>query len=100
MDKLNYLTSTHPNISFVVSKVSRFMSAPHLQACLRIVKYLKTQPRRGLFYHYGHLQVEALTNIDWAGSSYDKMVNGYCTFVCGNLVTWNSKKTRSSAEAE
>ena len=42
--KLNYLTNTRPDISFAVSVVSQFMSAPrlpHWEACLRIVKYLR-----------------------------------------------------------
>eukprot|EP00257_Ricinus_communis_P023997 XP_015584130.1 uncharacterized protein LOC107262526 [Ricinus communis] len=44
---------------------------------------------------------------DWAGSPTDRRstnTTGYCTFFCGNLVTWKSKKqtvvARSSAEAE
>ena len=44
-------------------------------------------------------------NTDWAGSKEDKRSTlGYCVFVGGNLVSWNSHKqsvvSRSSAESE
>ncbi|TYK23918.1 putative mitochondrial protein [Cucumis melo var. makuwa] len=42
---------------------------------------------------------------DWASSKIDRRsTTGYCTFVWGNLVTWQSKKqsvvSRSSVEAK
>jgi hypothetical protein len=107
--KLNYLTITRPDISFAVSLVSQFMSAPrhpHWEAVLRIVKYLKLHPGRGLLYRSsGHLRIEAFTDSDWAGGPSDrKSTTGYCVFLGGNLVNWKSKKqtvvARSSAEAE
>lgn len=78
----------------------------HMEAVFRILKYLKTSPRKGiLFSKNNHLRVEAYTDADWAGSLVDrKSTSVYCTFVGGNLVTWRSKKqpvvARSSAEAE
>jgi hypothetical protein len=95
--KLNYLTITRTDISFVVSLVSQFISAPrhpHWEAVLRIVKYLKLHPRRGLFYRSsGHLRIEAFTDSDWArGPSDRKSTTGYCVFLGGNLVNWKSKK--------
>lgn len=45
--KLLYLTHTRPEISFVVSKLSQFMEAPtnlHLQAALRVLKFIKNNP--------------------------------------------------------
>ena len=57
--KLNYLTISHPDISFAVSVVSQYMAAPclpHWEASLRIVRYLKAHPGRGLLYRAnGHL---------------------------------------------
>ena len=70
------------------------------------MRYLKAHPGHGLLYKAnGHLQVEAYTDADWAGSPLDrKSTIGYCTFLGGNLITWKSKKqtvvARSSAEAE
>lgn len=51
--KQNYLTITHPDISFAVSMVSQFISAPrllHWEVVIRIVKYPNAHPRCGLFY--------------------------------------------------
>ncbi|XP_019054245.1 PREDICTED: uncharacterized protein LOC109115066 [Nelumbo nucifera] len=51
--KLNYLTITIPDISFVVSMVNQFIQHPrvlHGEAVLRIVRYLKGAPGHGLLY--------------------------------------------------
>ena len=107
--KLNYLTITRPDISFAVSVLGQFMKdprLPHWEAVIRIVRYLKAHPSRGLLYKAnGHLQVEAYTDANWVGSPSDrKSTTRYCTFLRGNLITWRSKKqtvvARSSAEAE
>ena len=50
--RLLYLTNTRPDISFAVQQVSQFVSKPrppHLQAALRILRYLKGAPGLGLF---------------------------------------------------
>ena len=88
--KLNYLTITRPDISFAVSVVSQFMQkplVPHWNAVLRIVRYLKGAPGRGLLYRSGgKLVVEGYTDADWAGSMSDRRsTTGYCTFLG---VTW------------
>ena len=107
--RLIYLSHTRPDISFSVSMVSQFMHAPgpaHFEAVYRILKYLKGTPGKGLLFKpQGHLQIEAYTDADWAGSIVDRRsTSGYCSFAGGNLVTWRSKKqnmvARSSAKAE
>lgn len=53
--KLNYLTVTRPDIAFPVSVVSQFLSSPrvsHWEAVIRILKYLKSAPWRGLLEVY------------------------------------------------
>ncbi|MCH90414.1 hypothetical protein A2U01_0011329 [Trifolium medium] len=54
----------------------------------------------------GSLTIKVYTGADYAGSVSDRRSTlGYCTFLCGNLIAWKSKKqsvvvARSSAEAE
>nr|BAK64102.1 gag-pol polyprotein [Eustoma grandiflorum] len=107
--KLIYLSHTRPDIAYAVGVVSQFMHSPqkhHLEAVFRIMRYLKGTPGRGLlFKNNGHLNIEAYTDADWAGSQIDRRsTSGYFTLVGGNVVTWRSKKQKvvalSSAEAE
>ncbi|KAL5739715.1 hypothetical protein ACOSP7_028607 [Xanthoceras sorbifolium] len=107
--KLIYLSHTRPDIAYAVSVVSQFMHAPtesHMDAVLRILRYLKGAPGRGLMFSKNeHLDIEGYTDADWAGNASDRRsTSGYFTFVGGNLVTWRSKKqtvvSQSSAEAE
>jgi transposase InsO family protein len=118
--RLMYLAHTRPDLAYALSVVSQFMHNPgkqHMKAVMRILRYLKSAPGKGILftknadhlnveaYTADHLNVEAYTDADWAGSIDDRRsTSGYFTFVGGNLVTWRSKKqnvvARSSAEAE
>ena len=68
MRKLNYLTMIKPDIKFTVSAVSQFLSPPratHLEAVMRILRYLKKAPRRRLFYsNCGHIRAACLSDAD------------------------------------
>lgn len=103
-----YLSYTRPDVAYAVSVVSQFMHNPsecHMDAIIRILRYLKSAPRKGLMFSMdNHLDVSEYTDADWAGCITDrKSTSGYFIFVGGNLVTWRSKKqkvvVRSSAEA-
>jgi hypothetical protein len=107
--KLIYISHTRPNIAYVVSIVSQFMHNPsedHMDVVIRILRYLKALPRKGLmFSKNSHLKINGYTDADWAGSISDrKSTSGYFMFVGGNLVTWRSKKQKvvslSKAEVE
>jgi hypothetical protein len=106
--KLIYLTVTRPDLSFVVSQVSKFMHAPrtsHLDAINRILKYLKSCPGKGIWMKNNKTNaICGYSDVDWAGSFDRKSTTDFCTFVSENLVTWKSKKqnvvARSSVEAE
>ncbi|RVX03817.1 Retrovirus-related Pol polyprotein from transposon RE1 [Vitis vinifera] len=91
-------------------EVSQYMHNPgeqHMNAVMRILRYLKNAPRKGILFtkNVNHQSIEVYTDADWAGAVDDRRsTSSYFTFVGGNLVTWKSKKqnvvTRSSAEAE
>ena len=107
--KLIYLSHARPDIAYAVSVVSQFMHCPsedHMDVVMRILRYLKSSPRKGLmFSKNGHLNVAGYIDADWARNIMDrKSTSGYFTFVGGNLVTWRSKKQKvvalSNAEAE
>lgn len=107
--KLIYLSHTRPDIAYAVSVVSQFMHNPqkhHMDAVIRILRYLKGTPGVGLlFKNNGHLDIEGYTDADWAGNQDDRRsTSGYFTLVGGNVVTQKSKKQKvvalSSAEAE
>ena len=100
---------TRPDISFPVSIVSQFMTSPcdsHWEAVVRILRYIKSDPDKGLLFEdQGHEHIIGYTDVDWAGSASDRRSTfGYCVLVGGNLVSWKIKKqnvvVRSSAQEE
>ncbi|KAK1408895.1 hypothetical protein QVD17_41029 [Tagetes erecta] len=107
--KLIYLAHTRPDIAYAVGVVSQFMHNPqedHMEAVMRIIRYLKGTIGRGIvFKKNSHLDAEVYTDADWGGNPNDKRSTaGYFTLLGGNLVTWRSKKQKvvslSSAESE
>ena len=84
--KLIYLAHTRPNIAFAFNLVRQFMHAPyeeHLEVVMRILKYPKGSPRRGLFFKKGQShEIEAYTNTNWASSEVDRRsTSGYRSYV-------------------
>nr|GEU61845.1 hypothetical protein [Tanacetum cinerariifolium] len=73
---LMYLTSSRLDIIFVVCACTRFQVTPkvlHVHVVKRIFKYLKGQPKLGLWYPKDLLfNLEAYTNCDYAGASLDR----------------------------
>ena len=66
--KLIYLSHNRPDIAFAVSVVSQFMhsaQASHHDVVLRILRYLKSAPGKGLFFaRHNHLRVETYSDAD------------------------------------
>ncbi|RVW62389.1 Retrovirus-related Pol polyprotein from transposon RE1 [Vitis vinifera] len=108
--RLMYLAHTRPDLTYALSVVSQYMHNPgeqHMNAVMRILRYLKNAPGKGILFakNVNHQSIEVYTDADWAGAVDDRRsTSGYFTFVGGNLVTWKSKKqnvvARSSAEVE
>ncbi|GKF10961.1 putative ribonuclease H-like domain-containing protein [Tanacetum coccineum] len=80
---LMYLTSSKPDIMFVVCACARFQVTPktsHLYAVKRIFIYLKGHPKLGLWYPRDlPFDLEAFSDSDYAGASLDrKSTTVYC----------------------
>ncbi|GJX82213.1 hypothetical protein Tco_0331694 [Tanacetum coccineum] len=73
---LMYLTSSRPNIMFIVCACARLQVTPkvsHLHAVKRIFRYLKGQPKLGLWFPKDSpFDLEAYTDRDYAGASLDR----------------------------
>ncbi|GJY29686.1 putative ribonuclease H-like domain-containing protein [Tanacetum coccineum] len=73
---LMYLTSSRPDIMFVVCACARYQVNPkisHLHAVKRIFRYLKGQPKLGLWYPKDSpFDLVAYTDSDYAGASLDR----------------------------
>nr|GFA69685.1 uncharacterized mitochondrial protein AtMg00810-like [Tanacetum cinerariifolium] len=94
---LMYLTSLRPNIMFVVCACARhqvLLKASHLHAVKRIFRYLKGQPKLGLWYPKDSLfELEAYTDSDYAGSSLEiNSTTCGCQFLGYRLISWQCKK--------
>ncbi|GJQ91397.1 putative ribonuclease H-like domain-containing protein [Tanacetum coccineum] len=106
---LMYLTASRPDIMFAVCACARFQVTPktsHLHAVKRIFRYLKGQPKLGLWYpRDSPFNLEAFSNSDYAGASLDKKsTTGGCQFLSKRLISWQCKKqtivANSTTEAE
>ncbi|GJU17044.1 putative ribonuclease H-like domain-containing protein [Tanacetum coccineum] len=94
---LMYLTSSRPDIMFAVCTCVRFHVIPkvsHLHVVKRIFRYLKGQPKLGLWYHKDSpFDLEAYTDSDYASASLDrKSTTGGCQFLGSRLILWQCKK--------
>ncbi|GJU63871.1 ribonuclease H-like domain-containing protein [Tanacetum coccineum] len=73
---LMYLTSSRPDIMFVVCACARFQVTPkvsHLHVVKRIFRYLKGQPKLGLWYpRDSSFDLVAYSDSDYAGASLDR----------------------------
>ncbi|GKD82803.1 putative ribonuclease H-like domain-containing protein [Tanacetum coccineum] len=106
---LMYLTSSRPDIMFVVCACARFQVTPkvsHLHVVKRIFRYLKGQPKLGLWYPKDSpFDLEAYTDSQYADVSLErKSTIGGCQFLRSRLISWQCKKqtivANSTTEAE
>nr|GEU72440.1 putative ribonuclease H-like domain-containing protein [Tanacetum cinerariifolium] len=83
---LMYLTSSRPDIMFVVCACAHFQVTPkalHLHAVKEIFRYLKGKPHLGLWYPKDSpFDLVAYSDNDYAGASLDrKSTTGGCQFL-------------------
>ncbi|GJU03303.1 putative ribonuclease H-like domain-containing protein [Tanacetum coccineum] len=94
---LMYLTSSRPDIMFAVCACARYQVNPkvsHLHAMKMIFRYLKGQPKLGLWYQKDFpFNLVAYTDSDYTGASLDrKSTTGGCQFLRCRLISWQRKK--------
>jgi hypothetical protein len=101
-------SATRPDISFAVSKLSRFVSKPrddHWHALERVLRYLKGTMSLDIHYTGYPTVLEGYCDAKWI--SYTDEIyatSGYVFSLGGGVVSWKSCKqtilTRSTMEAE
>ncbi|GJT52682.1 putative ribonuclease H-like domain-containing protein [Tanacetum coccineum] len=94
---LMYLTTSRPDIMFVVCACARFqftLKTSHIHDVKRIFRYLKGQPKLGLWYpRDSPFDLEDFSDSDYAGASLDrKSTTGGCQFLRKRLISWQCKK--------
>ncbi|GJS61231.1 putative ribonuclease H-like domain-containing protein [Tanacetum coccineum] len=94
---LMYLTSSRPDIMFAICACARYQVNPkvsHLHAVKRIFRYLKGQPKLGLWYpNDSPFDLVAYTDSDYDGARLDrKSTTGGCQFLGSRLISWQCKK--------
>ncbi|GJZ17738.1 putative ribonuclease H-like domain-containing protein [Tanacetum coccineum] len=106
---LMYLTSSRLHIMFAVCACARFQVTSkvlHSHAVKRIFRYLKGQPKLGLWYpRNSPFDLVAYSDSDYARASLDrKSTTGGCQFLGCRLISWQCNKkmvvATSSTEAE
>ncbi|XP_064078464.1 uncharacterized protein LOC135195887 [Macrobrachium nipponense] len=102
---------TRPDICFVVTKLSQYMSNPS-KADFSLAKYVLRYLKGTLHYDLkfsksdDELKESGFCDSDWGSSSDRRSITGYCfqLYSKGSLISWKSKKqiivARSSCEAE
>ncbi|OMO87828.1 Integrase, catalytic core [Corchorus capsularis] len=107
--RLLYLTVTRPDLTFAVNVLSQFVSAPrqeHMDAALRVLRYLKKAPGQGILLSAkGDLFLTAYCDADWGGCLTTRRSRiDYFITLGGSPISWRTKRqqvvSKSSAEAE
>ncbi|GKC62836.1 putative ribonuclease H-like domain-containing protein [Tanacetum coccineum] len=95
---LMYLTSSRPDIMFIVYACARYqvnLKVSHLHAVNRIFRYLKGQPKLGLWYPKDSpFDLVAYTDSDYAGASLDRKST------TGGCLEWNEKAAKDEIRSE
>ena len=90
--KFLYLTLIKPDIGYVVHKLNQYLSSPklpRLQAAYKVLKYLKNNPRQGLFFFsQSTLHLKSYCDVDWVGCPKTRRsIFGFCVFLGDSLIS-------------
>ena len=92
------MTCTRPDICYIVSILSQFMSKPtmaHLNLAKFVLRYIKGSSNFGLIYSKCEkLDLIGYSDASWGNSANRKSMSGYCFRLSGNssLVSWKTRK--------
>nr|XP_016511091.1 PREDICTED: uncharacterized mitochondrial protein AtMg00810-like [Nicotiana tabacum] len=109
LGRLQYLSFTRSDISYVVNKLSQFMQSPsnlHWKVVKRVLRYLHGTIKFGLRVSPNFdFNLRMYSDADWAGDLTDRsFTSSYILFLDSNPISWSFKKqkivARSSTEAE
>nr|GEU33013.1 hypothetical protein [Tanacetum cinerariifolium] len=100
---LMYLTTSKPDIMFAICACARFHVTPkvlHLHATKRIFRYLKGQPKLGLWYpRDSPFDLEVFSDSDYAKASLDrKSTTRGCQFLRKRLISWQFASSTTEAK--
>jgi hypothetical protein len=96
------MLGTRPDLSFVISVLSRFLHVPtkkHWDAAKRVLRYVKSTLEYNIVYvASGNREIVGYSDSEWAGDLISrKSTSGYVFILCGGAVTWKSRKQNSVA---
>ncbi|GJW93944.1 retrovirus-related pol polyprotein from transposon TNT 1-94 [Tanacetum coccineum] len=98
---LLYLTSSRPDLQFVICMCARYQARPtknHLHAVKRIFRYLRGTVNRGLWYPKdSSISITAFADANRAGcQDTRRSTSGSMQFFGDRLVSWSSKRQKST----
>jgi hypothetical protein len=91
------LYNTRPDLSYSVQTLSQCMDKPcqpHLDAPQRVLRYIKSAPRQGLFFPaVSDFKIKAFSNFDWASCpDTRRSITSFCVFIGDSMISSRSKK--------
>jgi histone deacetylase 1/2 len=92
---LSHLTYNMPNLSYSLSLLSQFSSAPrqsHWKAAIRVLRYLATTLEHGLSFR-GNIELVGYSDADWASDIDSRQsTSSYCFMLGSSLISWKRSK--------
>lgn len=89
--RLLYLTTTRPDIDFLVQQLSQYISKPriiHFKVVMRVLQYFKSASAIGLFYSATtNFLLSGFANSNWETCYVShKSVTGYVVFLGSSVI--------------